>query len=140
MSGVKIEMTGADGAEYHSIVGLQSRLVVFPDGITRHITLNNWHWEVFDRSHEDAATQYLLEGAYLHALEFWLQDSFKEAAAPRRGLVGQLAALRDNASDITDPPPSRTGARFDARLRRSLVQMISVAMADVTGRAARAND
>jgi hypothetical protein len=49
MSGTKITLTGADGAHYRVITGFSSRLIRFPDGITRHITLRNWEWEVADR-------------------------------------------------------------------------------------------
>jgi hypothetical protein len=38
MSG-KIAITGGDEADYEAGSGLSSRLMEFPDGLTRHITL-----------------------------------------------------------------------------------------------------
>lgn len=42
-------MTGGDEAHRLASSALASRLVSFPDGIARHITLSNWHWEALDR-------------------------------------------------------------------------------------------
>lgn len=36
-------------ARYLSTVRQSSRILSFPDGRKRFITLKNWHWEVFDR-------------------------------------------------------------------------------------------
>ena len=46
-------MTGADEAHYLSVSKESSRLIAFPDGISRHLTLKNWHWEVLDKLHTD---------------------------------------------------------------------------------------
>lgn len=42
-----ITMTGADGAHYQKSMAVTSRLVRFPDGITRLINLTGWEWETF---------------------------------------------------------------------------------------------
>ena len=42
-------MTGADEAHYLNAVGLSSRVVWFPDGVSRHLTLRNSQWDVLDR-------------------------------------------------------------------------------------------
>lgn len=46
-------MTGADEAHYLSTSEKSSRILTFPDGKARHITLKNWHWDVLDKLHED---------------------------------------------------------------------------------------
>jgi len=46
-------MTGADDAHYGRISQTSSRLVHFPDGVARYITMTNWHWEVLDRLHTE---------------------------------------------------------------------------------------
>jgi hypothetical protein len=46
--GTQITMTGADGAHYLSATAETARLVPFPDGVTRHIVLTNWQWQIFD--------------------------------------------------------------------------------------------
>jgi hypothetical protein len=106
--------------------GHESRLLVFPDGVTRHITLAAWEWHVFDAvPHRDL----LSAGAYQHALTFWLLDAFNFAGAPsdRRHAVGASGAT-----------PERRG--FEARLRRSLSRMIAANMRSVSGGAPPAND
>ncbi len=42
-------MIGADESRYLAISQLASRLVTFPDGVSRHLTLSRWHWEALDR-------------------------------------------------------------------------------------------
>ena len=53
MTGTKITMTGADEAHYESAIGLSSRVVQFPDGVTRHLTLKNAQWDILDRLCKD---------------------------------------------------------------------------------------
>lgn len=48
MTGTKISMSGADGAHFRAATATSTRLIPFPDGFTRHITLTNRQWEVFD--------------------------------------------------------------------------------------------
>lgn len=70
MSGTKITITGADEAHYLSASKETSRLIRFPDGISRHITLSNWHWEVLDRLHKKGWAEHdLPKLAYENALE-----------------------------------------------------------------------
>jgi hypothetical protein len=126
---------------YRNVIGFQSRIILFPDGVARHITLSKWEWGVYDRTHKESGSDYLPEGAYHHALCFWFQDSFNDAARPSRRLSDRLATMRANAADITSAhhlPPGR--ARFEARLRRSLARMIAVNMPEATGCADPAND
>jgi hypothetical protein len=49
MTGTTITIKGADEAHYLAATALTSRLVMFPDGIARHITLQNRQWEIADR-------------------------------------------------------------------------------------------
>lgn len=42
-------MTGADEASYLASRKLSSRLIPFPDGISRHITLEQKFWDTVDR-------------------------------------------------------------------------------------------
>src|SRR5437868_6147367 len=95
MSGKKITLTGADEANYLKNSKKNSRLLPFPDGISRHITLSNWHWEVLDRLYDKGWTiDEIPSLAYEHALKFIttpnefeneIRDSFKrilKAAMP----------------------------------------------------------
>ena len=49
---------------YRNVIGFQSRIILFPDGVARHITLSNWEWEVYDRTHKESGSEYLPEGPY----------------------------------------------------------------------------
>jgi hypothetical protein len=122
MSSDKIDLT-------LPVAGHESRLLVFPDGVTRHITLLTWEWKVFDAvPHRDL----LPAGAYHHALTFWLLDIFNFASAPhdRRGADAGMAS--------GGPAPERRG--FEPRLRRSLSRMIHANMRSITGGEPPAND
>ena len=80
MTGTRITLTGADKAHYLNATGLSSRVVRFPDGITRHVTLTNWEWEVVDW-HTDVEgwpRSALPELAYQHATEFCKDPSLFE--------------------------------------------------------------
>ena len=44
-----------------------TRLITFPDGLTRHITLPGWQWAVLDRFDRDGS---LVSGARIVALAF----------------------------------------------------------------------
>jgi hypothetical protein len=48
MGATKITMTGADEAHYRDATASQTRVIAFPDGVTRHITLTTRQWQVFD--------------------------------------------------------------------------------------------
>jgi hypothetical protein len=71
MSGTKITMIGADEAHYLSVSEESARLIDFPDGIPRHMTLSKWHWEVLDKLHKDKgwAKDEIPKLAYEHALD-----------------------------------------------------------------------
>jgi hypothetical protein len=131
MTGMRITMVGGDSAHRRAVTGLQSRLISFPDGFTRHITLTNWEWDVFDRvPHRD----YLAGGAYFDAQRAWLEDTFNDAAAPPSPCTDRLRLLRETADEMTQQNPlSRSRARFEARLRYSLWGLISVNMPRVAG-------
>ncbi len=49
MEWITIELSGADSAHRNRINQTVSRLFVFPDGISRHITLKVWYWISYDR-------------------------------------------------------------------------------------------
>lgn len=110
--------------------GAESRLMVFPDGITRHITLSAWEWRVFDATPHSVL---LPEAAYLHAMTFWVLYAFNHASSStdRRGSEGQTEAV---------PHGARERRGFEARLRRSLSRLIAANMRSVTGGAPPVND
>lgn len=122
----RIEMTGADEAHYRSAMERQSRAIVFPDGLSRHVTLTNWQWEAFDRAQEQVGSTWLVTAIYRHALRRWLKESFRDAA--------DSVDAGARAADTHGP------ARFERRLRHSLHRMIHVAMPSVTGCGEAAND
>ena len=72
MTGTRITLTGIDSAHFLNATGLSSRLICFPDGINRHVTLTNWEWEVVDWHTvvEGRPQDALPELAYQHATEF----------------------------------------------------------------------
>lgn len=111
-------MTGADEAHLNQVRGQQSRAVTFPDGITRHVTLSNWQWDVFDRSFDGEGYRYLTEAAIVGARRFWLQETFYDAATPYRPSWG--VAVEDATACSTE--------RFERLVRRHLVAAISVNM------------
>jgi len=80
MTGTRITLTGVDKAHYLNATGLSSRVVQFPDGMARHITLTNWEWEVVDWHTvvEGWATNALPELAFQHATEFCNDSSLFE--------------------------------------------------------------
>jgi hypothetical protein len=49
MPRTRITLTGADPLGYRDTLALSSRLLRFPDGVTRLITLTGWQWTVFDQ-------------------------------------------------------------------------------------------
>jgi hypothetical protein len=72
MGGKKLTITGGDEAHYLKASRKSSRLVRFPDGLIRHITLRGWEWEVFDRIQKKRTgwPQYQIAGiAFEHALD-----------------------------------------------------------------------
>lgn len=134
-------MAGIVESRYRTESGLQSRIIIFPDGLARHITLSGWQWDVYDRTHERVGSEYLPEGAYLHALKYCLGESFNENAHPVRRLDDRLHIFRVNAEHLSRKQRSLpAAARFEHRLRRSLVRMIAVNMPAATGRPKPAND
>ena len=50
---VHITLTGADTAHRAAATATASRMVLFPDGMTRHIALTGRQWEVFDQWQQD---------------------------------------------------------------------------------------
>jgi hypothetical protein len=141
MSGTKITMTGADSADYQSMVGLQSRVVVFPDGGARHITLTNREWNVADWLEEEMGwwPGDLAEEAYIHALTFWCLDMFNVAAGH------DVSDWSADQPEITRIDAVRAGltterARFEVQLRRSLRSMIRGNMARASGVDPTVND
>ena len=71
MTGKKITMIGADKAHFLCVSKESSRLLDFPDGISRHITLKSWCWEVLDRLHNDKgwSKSEIPNLAFEHAIE-----------------------------------------------------------------------
>ena len=53
MSSISITMEGADALHRHRIRRKQARVLLFPDGIKRVISMSVWHWETFDRLKEE---------------------------------------------------------------------------------------
>src|SRR5690242_12840778 len=90
----KITMTGADEADYRHITGMQSRTITFPDGLSRHITLTNWEWEVYDREHaETAPFEFLPQAAWRGAHRVWLVLTFNDTASPQRRTTDPLRLI-----------------------------------------------
>lgn len=48
MRKTKIEMDGINKEERVHMRARASRVIEFPDGLTRHVTLRNWHWVSLD--------------------------------------------------------------------------------------------
>lgn len=119
-------MTGADEADYLSIIGLQSRTVMFPDGLERHITLSNWEWEVFDREH---SATHPMEFIQLVASEtahmLWVRESFNNSASPQR-----RSADIERAQSEADPDRdmSHSRERFEHHLREQFRATIKQCM------------
>ena len=65
-------MTGADEAQYLAATQAASRLVMFPDGLARHITLKHCHWQLFDwlRTEKRWTEEAFAEGVFQAATEF----------------------------------------------------------------------
>jgi hypothetical protein len=105
MNGTKITLTGADEAHFQSVVGLSSRVVRFPDGLGRHITLRNWEWEVVDRLSEQKgwAETALPELAFLHAKEFCADASLFENQL-RRSFSSMIRVNMSYCMDCDRPP------------------------------------
>jgi hypothetical protein len=53
MSRKKITMIGVGESHYPSISEKSSRILTFPDGKARLLTLKNWYWEVLDKLHKE---------------------------------------------------------------------------------------
>jgi hypothetical protein len=49
-----------------------TRLLRFPDGVTRHITLEGWRWAVFDRG--DTPGSLIKSGDFLHLAFYSARD------------------------------------------------------------------
>lgn len=48
MTTVKIDLQGADSASRAALRRTESRLIRFPDGIERIVTLTRWHWQALE--------------------------------------------------------------------------------------------
>lgn len=114
-------MTGADEAAYQSMVGLSSRVMTFPDGLARHITLSNREWNVVDWLEHEAGwlPQDLPELCFSHALTFWFNETFNRAA---------------------HAAPADERRQFEEQLIRSLRSHIRVSMARASGLEDATND
>ena len=104
MTGTKITLTGVDRAHYLNATGLSSRVVRFPDGITRHITLTNWEWEVVDwHSVVQGWPQNALpELAFQHAAEFCKEPSLFEEQI-RRSFAAIIREGMRHRMGLDDP-------------------------------------
>jgi hypothetical protein len=61
VTGIEISLNGADSSSYEKATRTSTRLVPFPDGVTRHITLKNCYWEALDwRSKTQGWPSYVL--------------------------------------------------------------------------------
>jgi hypothetical protein len=104
MSRTKITLIGGDGAHYQAISGIRSRLIRFPDGITRHITLRNWQWEVADRVQRKNGWfgVGLAALAFEHASELCSDPAFFDSQL-RRSLASFLRVNMTRCMDYHDP-------------------------------------
>jgi hypothetical protein len=138
MTGTRIHITGGGTDHHDSMVGLQSRIVFFPDNIPRHITMTNWQWEVYDRTHAEIGVHYLSGAAFELALRIWLEESFNVAAGTTNRRVLRDPAVRESVAMLESSSPDTVS--FDAHLRYALGLMIRVNMPAAAGRDAAAND
>jgi hypothetical protein len=129
----RLVLTGGDEESYRATTRLSSRLIAFPDGLTRHITLRDWEWNVYDwlyaefRSVGWPAPEYF---AFRSTLRWLPRDvlrrlqppgwqrrpsiAFNNAAAPPP--LPAVLAFRDNAESIT----GQAQRCFERKLRQSL--------------------
>jgi hypothetical protein len=73
MGATKITMTGADEAHYRDAMASLTRVIPFPDGVTRHITLTKRQWQVFDELPQ--------HGWPRSSLLLWVIQNIRETAA-----------------------------------------------------------
>ena len=131
MSGTKVMMTGADEAEYLANIALSSRIMDFPDGVRRHITLRDCYWKALDRLQNQRGWP-ISEMAFRVAQSHWLRESFREAAMQTD--TDRVQEARTNAADITSwPRQSPSAARFENELRRALSDLVHVTMPQLIG-------
>ena len=127
-------MIGIDEAHFRFITATASRLVDFPDNLSRHITLTNWEWQVADWV--EAAQGYgkgvLAECAYEHALESCDAAVLRIIQPPECKLPDSSARLQplcENREDIT----GQARRAFEAQIRESFRFIIGAWMSDCTG-------
>ena len=87
----RITLTGGDGVHRKAMTDTSSRLMTFPDGVSRVITLRNAYWHRLDelRIHRNSPIE---EMALNMARAYCAYQSFNEAAAPSDSIWQQWAA------------------------------------------------
>jgi hypothetical protein len=92
-----------------------TRLIAFPDGITRHITLPGWKWAVLDRFERDDITLSVAQ-VISHALKMALADKrypdepFEETLRHHLSVALDAAVpfsssyIEDHANDVCSGP------------------------------------
>jgi hypothetical protein len=142
----RVILTGADEASYRTANRRSSRLMAFPDGMPRCITLTAWQWQVFDWLEESGryAEGEIAQRSYASAMR-WCPESvlqvvrptgwqhlpvpaFNEAARPKP-VAPAVLAFRENAENIT-----RYAHRFfEQTLRKHIALKLSIWMYDRMG-------
>ena len=80
-----IRMTGADSAHYREAARRTSRLVLFPDGVSRLINLTGWQWDVL---------------ADWHGRTGWYRERLLEQALQIARLVGEAHGADEFELDV----------------------------------------
>jgi hypothetical protein len=138
----KLVLTGADEASYLTAHKQQSRLVAFPDGLVRHITLSAWQWNTLDWLERDIAFRApgsTAADAY-DSTALWCPASVLRAVKPlgwrKRPIIAfndaarreperaSIVAFRDNAEDIT----SQGRLYFERRMREHIAASLKSVM------------
>lgn len=66
MDQISLDLQGADSAHYEAISRLESRLIDYPDGVRRLITLKSWYWQTLDQME----AEYGISGAVIASLTY----------------------------------------------------------------------
>jgi hypothetical protein len=105
MAGIRIKTTGIDEAHYLAVTATRARVFPFPDGLTRHITLKNWQWEVLDRLQRDHGypPDGISDAALKLAAEFCENPALFEAEV-RKGFAGMLRINMAECMGYGTPP------------------------------------
>jgi len=100
----KIKLTGSDEKHRRLMNESNSRLIPFPDGLTRLLTLRNWEWEVVDRltKNKGWSARELPNAAFDHANEFCSDEAYFEEQL-RRSFAAMVRVNMSYCMDLETP-------------------------------------